>query len=688
MRAAFDKEATDPEAAEVALFSLLQGRDLAPNEFDRTHAAACRLREQRMRPMVESLDTVTAEQAAELHQMLGACRSLFDLQLRVAALEEMEANQAIEAAREAEHPHAQLAAALPHTDRLQSGNEHREWFTATVTDRQNALLNAAEGATASDLPVTAAWLARLAERAGAPTPSQSVADAAAPALAVGLADIRWTTDASCADYPLPPLDSVETTGDARVEVQLTGCSEKVVTGQETRTWTETRYREEQSEEEQCTPIVTTSTTITHNYSCYESYNTGDTVCTAVGTRYDTERETTYSCITVPVTYLVPYEVELTDTFYTATRVITGRLEGMVSTPDLAAPAPFTIALAERYAGRESTGTPTAPASASSRASAVASALDETVQRALSDARSARLAALTARADALAPSQPEQAVELYLAVESGGVAPSESAERLVLQRLDLPAGTDRADVPRFALPRPYRPQLRLPYWRAPREPSVIRNGYPPVVMSVSGRGTRTEKLERQPLRTGIGGRFGVRGQAGLMSGYDSEEGFGLHTMGEVGIEIGARTSAGWDFPSSEAAEFPLVLGWDVQVAALLGVRDGPIGLFGGLGAYSHRHIVGGQTSRGLAFPVVGHLELRLLRRYPIGLTVWGSGLRTQRSSALGARLDLPIADGIWFTPRLEQRRLRTVIHGLDPEDPVDAGFRTLEVATVGITFALD
>ncbi|MEZ4321074.1 MAG: hypothetical protein R3F61_26580 [Myxococcota bacterium] len=672
----------DPGAAEAAWMASLDD-EITLEEWNHARTRACRLRVDRIRPTLEGLESVTYEQAAELHRELAVCAEAGPLRAKLVELEAREATAALEGVKREPRAVARLTQALPHLAHLDAEAPDRGWFEAEREARRDAMLAGAESAKG---PVTRAMFTQLAADAGHDGPS-SVQDAAETVLAVQIDTVAWADDPSCASVlpsrTAPTRPSAPTTP-VDVQVSARSCSSTVSVGDELETWTEIAYRSEVQDVERCQTVSITTVTPVTNVNCYTSLNAGGEVCTVVGSYTDRQTTTERNCWMEQETVQVPYEVEKSRTVYRATRHVSATLEVQVASPD--GQDVFVVPYSASFPGAASTGSPVPPDAGATHATV----RDALAQAALDQARTAarkwrvasEAAAGTDRSD------PDRAREHLLAAMVGGSAPTAEDLAFMAEPFGL-VGSELAgwaSLPPLQLPPPYVPPGHPLSYRRPRDRGLVRDGYAPFLLSVGGLWNTTEDLVAQPKRTAAVGEVSGRSAFGLMSGPDAN-GLGLHVLAEGTFQLGARTSEGYDFPTDDAAEFPLAIGADVRVAAMLGTRSRRFAVFGGLMPVSSRLILGSQTSRGLAFPWVAHAELRLVERYPILATAWGYGLRTERSSTRGVRVDLPIGRGVWFSPRVEERVLRTNVKGLHPEDPVDAGFRSVQSLGAALSFEL-
>lgn len=676
MQAAAALEPTDAEQAEEAWFATL-GHDLTLDEWSHARTRACALRIRRLESVVGALDaSLSPERADALRVELEPCSEATGLLERLAVLEARRAEQALNT-QEASSMRASLLQALPHLPYLPADHPLRRTYEEDVSAYRTGLISRAEAA--ADHPVTAALWTQLAAKAGGAV--QVDPEAAARAALAPDATFMWIEDAACEAFaPTWPRPTNAADTGFEVEVRVTECTDTTSTRSHTEAYTVTEHRSELREEEQCQTTRVTTVTPVENYHC----DSDGLNCVLVGayTDYDTTSET--SCWMEEVEYLVPYEVQMTREVNLATRHLGGTLEVHIQTPHGARILPLkpTISLD----GDPTTGTPAPPPAADSQARALQGWLQVASDRA--DQQIAGLVGTALHSASRDRSDTSRAREQLLTAHLAGITVSDPERAFVAEPFGVTFEALLApDGPDLLLPEPRTPSPRRLYYRQPQEPGLTRDGFPTATATGGVLGQRAAELQAQPTREGAGAFASARGSLSVVSGYD-HRGLGLHTWIEGSIHAGARMSPAYTFPNApDTAEFPALVGLDGQLGGTLGGRAEGFALFAGLAPMTSRHILGGQTSRGTAFPFVVYAELRFLQRYPILATAWSYAQRPQNSALRGVRVDVPVTREVWFTPRIEERTLRTVIHGLDPEDPVDAGFQTLQMVSAGLTFEL-
>lgn len=677
LRAVELERSGDPVEAERAWFNTLDD-DLTQQEWSIARKRGCAIRMERLGPEVEALESIDYEQAQALHELLSPCPEGADIEARISMLEQASAVADLAEIRSAPvRVSEQLSQAMPLMSHLPEGHEGRAWFQEQVDSQRQIVLNIA----AESMPVTQAMYSQIAARYGWDGP-MSLEVAAAPQLAVTVHSVEWVADDSCKE--MLPLESPEPGGGGgapiRIQIEATGCTTEVSSRSELESYTATETRYELQEVERTeTVLVQVDVPVVE---CINPYLGNG--CESTGRTQSVPKAQTRTWTEI-VEVPVDYEVERTRRVRRASRTVRANLGVRVSSPDGERSRELKVFRTNDNIASGMEPDPTVPELRAVGRDLAALWMGEISETAIEDARSWRVEALSTVDRAHA----EQARESMLTALVGGATLSPPQLDFVAVVFGLTGEELRnfAELESFELPPPLPAEVKQSiHYSVPDETGVIRDGFPEFLLGFGYTHHGAEFLEAQPKRAASSGYLSARWAGSAMS-EPSSRGVGLHLFAESTAQLGVRMSEAYRFPVGDGVESPLVLGIDLQGGLLVGLRGRRAALFGGIAPRQARLILGSQTSRGLAIPLAAYGELRLVDRYPILVTVWGFGLPITQSQARGVRLDLPVAPDWWLTPRAEEQTLRTNIRGLSPEDPVDAGYRTLQVISVGLSHAL-
>jgi hypothetical protein len=563
---------------------------------------------------------------------------------------------------------AKLLAAETYMHRFPDDHEKWAWFGGLVEEVAADHLDAAS---AAQTEVEAHYQQALAARVRDENQSGALEEAAFAQISVQLGDSDIAMDDSCRRLLGGPARPNGPNGRIEFDVRarFTGCSETTESRSRVVTYYEEKFRTELVEEWRYKKVPVYKADYVSD--CVPGHCTYRAVASNEIAHYDLQKEK------VLVERQVPYYVKRQKTVVDSLPVLKSRLTVEVTSPN----GQETRSVAIRRVDDARNSLLNAP-----QDEMLPVARQVAIDMLVDDLRR-EWRELEPRTDQ-SPRARELAIVLWVTRQHD----TERVRRVMRTIGELPEGAlaDGA-LPRVNHHAPM--QQRVPIIGFSEEPSrskwgLLENGFPLYTTSLGVNYRVGDELPEQPQRTSVNGELDVKMEGSLTTG-EASRGIGLHSLADVRLHVGQRTSDPWVYPEpfefaedEPQQEWKLSAGFQLTGGLFAGGRMRHVALFAGPEFIWHGAFMGDYTTAGVELPLAVMVELRVIERYPIRARIWGMDLRGGDTSSHGGRLEMHLGRDAWFYAEYEEKNVRTQVSGLREGDEIFAGVRPLRTGSVG------